>query len=368
MIKELTNYQKTQSMLSRPEMTQKLTSMLGEKKVEGFKVSVLNIMKNNSMLKDAEPNSVLFAAATAASLDLPVNENLGYAYIVPFRDNKEGVVKAQFQIGYKGFKQLAIRSGKFTHIHETDVREGEIESRDFLTGEILFNWIQDPKERLSKKIVGYVSFFKLTEGFSSTLYMSMEEIQEHAKSYSQTYKKGYGVWKDKFDSMAKKTVTKLNLSKNAPLSIESIKTAVNSDQAVIEDVDHTELDANYLDNPNTKPSKKEAVSSQMDEIEKKVAKPKEEEKKPEPTEDAQHEEMGAVNEGLAKLYELATSSDAPRKVMEKKPIWDEIKKLGVDSKTVNEHLKSKGSKFEGMDDLTKEGSAEDIISVIQELI
>ena len=106
------------------------------------------------MLIDAEPNSIVAAALTAATLNLPLNNNLGYAYIIPFKEKQSNgthLTKAQFQIGYKGFYQLAMRSGQFKTIHATDVREGEIESRDRLTGEMKFNWIDDEDLRENQK-------------------------------------------------------------------------------------------------------------------------------------------------------------------------------------------------------------------------
>jgi recombination protein RecT len=189
-------------------------------------------------------------------LDLPINQNLGLAYIVPYNAKQsDGTYKqmAQFQLGYKGFLQLAQRSGQFKTINSTDVRDGEIVSWDRMSGEITFEWIQDSKVRLSKKVVGYLSYFKLLNGFENSLYMTVEEIDAHAKKYSQTYKKyGTGLWRDEFEGMAKKTVTKLNLSKNAPLSIEMSK-AVISDQSVIKndkfvDEETVDIDTQYVDN------------------------------------------------------------------------------------------------------------------------
>lgn len=264
---ELTKVQKTKSLLERPEVQEKFKEMLGDK-ASGFTTSVLSAMNQNEMLKNAEPNSVYMSALMAASLDLPINSNLGFAYIVPYnvKENGNFVVKAQFQIGYKGFKQLAIRTGQFLFIEETDVREGEISERNRLTGEISFNWINDDKERATKDIIGYVSFFRLTSGFESTFYMSIEEVKEHALRYSQSYKKGYGVWKDNFEVMAKKTVSKLNLSKNAPLSIDVIHKAIAVDQSVINDSET--IDVEYVDNDeqNQEEPKKEVDNATFEQI------------------------------------------------------------------------------------------------------
>lgn len=148
---------------------------------------------------------------------------MGFAYIVPFGG------KAQFQLGYKGFIQLAQRSGQFKTISATPIYEGQLIEENPLTG---FKF--DFTVKKSQKVIGYASYFQLLNGFEKTLYMTIEEMDKHGKKFSQTYKQGYGVWKDDFDSMALKTVIKLNLSKFAPLSIEMQK-AVLVDQSVIED-------------------------------------------------------------------------------------------------------------------------------------
>lgn len=233
----------TKQILQSDIMQSKLREIVG-KNIGAFTSSIIQIQQSNDMLKKAEPNSIIGAAITAATLNLPLNNSLGFAYIVPFYDGKTKTTKAQFQIGAKGFKQLAIRSGEFLKINETDVREGEIINRNRMTGEIEFNFIQDENERNAKNIIGYVSYFELRNGFSSTYYMTVEELEIHAKTYSQTYKKGFGNWKDNFDAMAKKTVVKLNLSKNAPLSIEMQK-GIESDQGIVNA--ETE-DIEYVDN------------------------------------------------------------------------------------------------------------------------
>lgn len=244
------------TLFGKDEVRTKFQELLG-KKAQGFITSVLQVVSQNSMLQKADPHSVYHAAAVAAVLDLPINPNLGFAYIVPYNqsyvDGQDEKGKdiwkkkqvAQFQMGYKGFKQLALRSGQFRLLHATDVREGELIKYDRLTGYMEFKWVEVEAERLKKKIVGYVSYFELLNGFSQTFYMTVEKLEIHGKKYSQTYKNDKGLWKDDFESMCMKTVTKLNLSKNAPLSIEMQK-AVVVDQAVINDSEA--LDVTYADN------------------------------------------------------------------------------------------------------------------------
>lgn len=248
------------SFLNSDAIKSKFTEILGQK-ANGFVASVLSVVNSNKLLANADANSIYTAALLAASLDLPINPNLGLAYIVPYSG------QAQFQLGYKGFKQLAQRTGQFKFLNEEVVKEGEIKSHNRLTGEIEFAWIQDPKERLSKPTVGYVSFFQLVNGFTSTYYMTKEEAEAHGKKYSQSYKKNFGLWKDEFDSMALKTVTKLNLSKNAPLSIE-MQRAVLADQSVIKNFDPSnedtlDVETEYVDNNETQEERVEDQKTEM---------------------------------------------------------------------------------------------------------
>lgn len=232
---------------SQENVKAKFKELLG-KRATPFITSVLQIVASNDLLAKADVQSIYQSAAVAATLDLPLNNSLGFAYIVPYKNKqKDGTWKdvAQFQIGAKGFKQLALRTRQFLTINDTDVREGEIKSYDRLSGTIEFEWIQDEKERLSKKIIGYASYFKLNNGFEKTHYMTVEELQAHGVRFSQTFKKGFGLWKDDFDSMARKTVIKLNLSKNAPLSID-MQQAVTFDQGVITDAETNQVE--YADN------------------------------------------------------------------------------------------------------------------------
>lgn len=234
------------AFLNSDAIKKKFSEVLGNK-ANGFIASGLSVLNSNTQLANADQNSVYTSLLLAASLDLPINPNLGFAYIVPYNG------KAQFQLGYKGFKQLAQRSGQFKVLSESDVREGELIEHNRLTGEMKFEWIQDSAERLSKPIIGYVSYFELVNGFSSTFYMTKLEAEAHGKKYSKTFQKyGTGLWKDEFDSMALKTVCKLNLSKNAPLSIE-MQRAVVADQAVIKNFDPSsedtlDIETEYVDN------------------------------------------------------------------------------------------------------------------------
>lgn len=230
----------SKDFFAMPNVKAKLTELLG-KNAASFATSVLQIVNSNDMLKNAAPDTVFNAACMAATLNLPINNNLGFAYIVPFNNRKANKVEAQFQLGYKGFIQLAQRSGQFKTISAAPVFDGQLISENPLTG-YEFNWAVKPKA--NEKPIGYVAYFKLLNEFEAYLYMTHDEVKAHANKYSQTAKKGLGVWNDNFDAMALKTVLKLLLSKQAPLSIEMQK-AVLADQAVVKDVETNQFE--YID-------------------------------------------------------------------------------------------------------------------------
>ncbi|MBQ7705513.1 MAG: recombinase RecT [Selenomonadaceae bacterium] len=207
----------------------------------GFISSVLTIFRANSKLQECSSNSILSAAGIAAALKLPINPSLGFAYIVPYRG------QAQFQIGWRGLVQLAMRSGLYATLNSGAVREGQIKEIDFITGEIVRG------EKISDNIAGYVAYMELLNGFRKSVYMTVEDIQAHAQKYSQSYAfdlkngKKSSVWSTNFDAMAKKTVLKKLLSGFGIMSIDQksadLATALQADQAVI-----TENGLRYVDN------------------------------------------------------------------------------------------------------------------------
>lgn len=236
-------------LMCRVDVKSRFEEILG-KKAPGFISSVINVAKSPS-LADADPNSIMASAVVAATLDLPIDPNLGFSYIVPYKDKNKGKI-AQFQMGYKGFIQLAMRSGQYKTINATAVFEHDIKRINRLTGEIEFNDNPEP----STKVVGYVAYFRLINGFEKALYMTREDLEKHGKRYSQSYKSKQdwvvkqSLWTTDFDSMATKTVLKLLLSKYGPMSIE-MQTAIKSDQASFnKEVINGDIDNNieYPDN------------------------------------------------------------------------------------------------------------------------
>lgn len=202
------------------------------KKSAGFMSSIISAVSANKSLLSCDPTSVISAAMIAATLDLPINPSLGMAHIVPYK----GV--ATFQIGWKGIYQLAMRSGQFRTINVATVFEGELVRFDKFKGDMEF----DEEKKTGDSVIGYVLFFELLNGFRKFFYMTAAKMESHGKSYSQSYKKGGGVWVSNFEAMAHKTVAKLGLGKFGPLSIEMHRAFV-SDQAAINEKGEPE----YLD-------------------------------------------------------------------------------------------------------------------------
>lgn len=203
-------------MIGSQSVQQRFEKMLG-KKSAGFLSSLLSLVNNNSLLVKANPRSVLAAAATAASLDLPVNPSLGKAWIVPYKG------AAQFQLGYKGVIELAQRSGRMKFITMTPVYEGEI--RDWNR----FTETYTPGERESDNVVGYFASFELLNGFKKSAYWAKDEVIKHAKRFSKAFNSG--PWQTDFDAMACKTVLLSIMKTYAPMSIE-MQNAVEMDGKV----------------------------------------------------------------------------------------------------------------------------------------
>lgn len=250
MANEIQNYnlKSFNQTITSPATQKYLTDLLHERKGQ-FVSNLTALVANNANLQECEPYTLMFAALKATALNLPIEPSLGMAHVIPYKNKKRGVTEAQFQLGYKGFQQLALRTGQYKRISTTDVREGEIKKRNRLTGEIDFEFIENEEERLKTPVIGYVNYFKLLNGFESTFYMSKEEMEKHALRYSQTYRsttsyiKEQSKWSTDFDSMARKTVIKLNLSKNGVLSTE-LQDAILADQSVMRD----ENNFDYVDN------------------------------------------------------------------------------------------------------------------------
>jgi recombination protein RecT len=208
------------SLLDGEKMRKRFDELLG-KRTPQFLSSLVSMINDNQALQEAfyqSPMSVIKSALQAASYDLPIDPALGYAYIVPFRN--KGVATATFVIGYKGMMQLCLRTGAYKSVPDAvDVREGELVSYNRLTGEAVFNWIEDEDEREKRPIVGYAGYFCLKNGAEKTIYMSKKQIDAHEKKNRKGDNKSKG-WREDYDAMAKKTVIRRLCGKYALMSIE----------------------------------------------------------------------------------------------------------------------------------------------------
>ncbi len=228
------------SMLASQAIKKQIKSLLGDR-AGHFMMAIVQVVEGTPQLQEADPQSIINAAIASAVLNLPIEKNLGFAYIVPYRDKEKGMI-AQFQMGYKGYIQLALRSGEYKFINSIEVKEGELKGYNILTGELELEFIEDLDERMITKTIGYASYIEFNNGFRNTLFMTEAQVKNHAKKYSQAYQydlsKGYKYsnWSKNFEAMALKTVLKLNLSKYGALSVE-VQKALQTDGLVIEDID-----------------------------------------------------------------------------------------------------------------------------------
>lgn len=240
------NQVSVKNYFAKDGVQKKFQELLG-KRSTAFITSVMQVVNSNNLLIKATPESVYNASAMAAVLDLPINNNLGFAWIVPYNEkfkdeqgNWQTKCVAQFQLGWKGFVQLANRSGQYKAINVIEVYENQFKSFNRLTEELEADFTQIG----AGAVVGFVAYFKLINGFEKTCYWSTEEVKTHGAKFSKTFAHQNSVWKTDFNAMAKKTVLKNTLSKWGILSIE-MQQAVVVDQAVVNDSET--LDVDYVD-------------------------------------------------------------------------------------------------------------------------
>ncbi len=247
-------------MISQENVKKKFSEVLGQKAPQ-FLASITTVIQGNAQLKKCDANSIMSAAFVAATYDLPIDSNLGFSAIVPYNESIynpqtrqwEKHPRAQFQMMYKGFIQLAIRSGYYEKMNYAVVYEDELVSYNPITGEISFvtdfSKCTQRNNGESDKIAGYYAWFRLKTGFRQELYMSTAEVDNHAKKYSQAYrydiekKKSSSKWTTDFEAMALKTVIKLLLSKWGILSVD-MQRAIQDDQKVYDE----EGNGSYGDN------------------------------------------------------------------------------------------------------------------------
>lgn len=213
------------SILDGEGMRKRFNDLLGKRAPQFVSsvVSMVNADKTMQMAFYEAPMTVIQAALKAASFDLPIDQNLGYAYIVPFKNYKKDIDKsvyeATFILGWKGMHQLALRTGAYKTINVIDVREGELENYNRLTEEVKINFIEDEEERESKPVIGYLGYYRLVNGAEKTIYMSIKQIEAHEQKFRKGQNMGKG-WREDFDAMARKTVYRKLIGKWGVMSID----------------------------------------------------------------------------------------------------------------------------------------------------
>lgn len=262
--------------LSKPSIRDNVMQAVGKENVTRFISSIISAVQATPALKECTNNSILSAALQGEALNLAPSPQLGQFYMVPYenskmvkdpqtgRDVKIKVNEAQFQIGYKGYIQLAIKSGQYRKIVVSDVRQGEVGFYNPITEEIGLDPVLDLKKRQELPVVGYYGMFELINGFKKEIYYPKEQIDQHARTYSKGYASdlrkhtAYTFWSKNFDAMAKKTLIRQLISKWGIMSTE-MQTAYEKDMAVIDENGNPV----YVDNPQTTMSTQEKVHEDL---------------------------------------------------------------------------------------------------------
>ena len=251
----ITTYDKTRNLLRSEEASQRFAEVLGDKdRAQIFLASVLSVVTQSDKLMQCDPQSIMLAALKAATLQLVIEPAIGQAYIIPYKD------RATFQIGYKGIIQLALRTKQYLIINATEVYEGEEIKQNRLSGVIVLNG-----KRISDKVIGYASYFEMKSGYKHYFYMTVEQLHDHAKKYSPSYKYGDTLWHTNFDVMAKKTVLKQNLSKYGQLSVNILADDEDViDAEFVAPPPEVKVEQPVAPEPEKKPGKKKEEKVQLE--------------------------------------------------------------------------------------------------------
>lgn len=254
------------SFINQGAIQNRIAKTIGSERGQRFITAIVSAVNNNSSLAECTNDSIYSGALLGESLNLSPSPQLGHYYLVPFKDKEKGKV-AQFQLGYKGYLQLAIRSGYYKKINVLDIKEGELIKYNPLDEEIEVNLIDNEEKREKTTTIGYYAMFEYTNGFKKTLYWSKNKMVEHAKKYSQGYRadlnKGtsYTFWSKDFDGMAFKTMLRQLISKWGIMSIE-MQNAVEKDMGVINE-DGT---IDYVDNKQQYDEQEEIIEQNDENI------------------------------------------------------------------------------------------------------
>lgn len=221
--KQLSPTQRLQELLNRVDIREKFNAILKDR-AAAFISSIIATYNATPQLQSCDPMSIIQAAAMAASLDLPINSQLGFAAIVPYGST------AQFQVMWKGLVQLAQRTSQYKTMGRAIIHEGELIEYNRITGETRI----DETKKKSSKVIGYVFYFRLHSGFEKYVYMTKEQTMEHGKKFSKSFSRPGSAWQTNFDAMSLKTVTKIGIGQWGPMSVEhQLQKAIQFDQAVV---------------------------------------------------------------------------------------------------------------------------------------
>lgn len=224
-----------------------INNTLGDpRRAARFVTAVTSAVSTNPALSECDASTIVSAGLLGEGLNLSPSPQLGQYYLVPFKDRNNGRTVCQFQLGYKGYIQLAIRSGQYKKLNVLPIKEGELVSFDPLNEDIEVSLIEDENQREKAQTIGYYAMFEYTNGFKKAIYWSREKMESHAQKYSMGYKarKGYTFWEKDFDAMACKTMLRQLISKWGIMSIE-MQRAIEGDMGVIGDNGKIE----YVDTP-----------------------------------------------------------------------------------------------------------------------
>ena len=254
------------SYLTQEAVKNQINNVIGGENGQRFISSIVSAVNNNHQLAECTNQSILSGALLGESLKLSPSPQLGQYYLVPFNDKQRGKV-AQFQLGYKGYIQLAIRSGQYKKLNVLAIKEGELIKFNPLTEEIAVRLIEDEDIRENAPTIGYYAMFEYVNGFRKAIYWSKSRMENHARKYSAGYSRDlqhgtqYTFWSKDFDSMAYKTMLRQLISKWGIMSID-MQNALESDMAVINE----DGSKDYVDNAENKPSKPEIIEQQPQDV------------------------------------------------------------------------------------------------------
>lgn len=262
-------------------MKKRINDIVGSDKGQDFITSIISAVNANPQLATCNNTTIVSAALVGQSLGLSPSPFMGQFYLVPFNDSKNNRIVATFQIGYKGYIAMAMKSGVYKDLDVMEIREGELLGRDKETGKYLFSFIENEDERAKAKVIGYMAYFELLNGFRKSIYWSKEKMEKHAEEYSQGYrsdkKKGtaYTFWSKDFNAMAFKTMLRQLISKWGIMSTTLEKAYVNDMSVVKEDGTNEYVDNDFeedfepvnpnVEQPEVKPTPKVEKSPLKDE-------------------------------------------------------------------------------------------------------